>query len=488
MSKVVLSVLGTTSTSDPGERNHVQPALPSSRHGSESHRTLGNPDRHVSNVSLDVLPVKGPQGPALKVAEGSLDKAAPSLEPGSADARHETWTIHPEQLVLSAPTVNGAADTSQVQIQNRSNRELTFELSWPAHCLTITPQHGVIEPQCHLQILISPNPSLATRSTLLPWSGQIYVQCDDQQKFIKVQIRQDLALDVSAVPAERSLSALPPQVATPLLSVVKPQTQLPQGPKATVEINNKTILFPATPSGETSESQLEVENGEEEVRWYLSSFAPPYVKGVDKSGDVYRATYTAFRCSGVSGTLGAREKMQVPITFLPRDRGDYAQFWDLECHPVAEPQQKTRLRFQLCGTGVKAGPMKPPQEGDCTLVRTESTGKTRKKPETGHDEATGRGVYLPQDVYTFPATRVGESCTLKVSVRNNSFDMHELSFVKPREPFHIKHSKYSLRSQHYLKLPVQFKPSVAGSHGGLLLIQSETSGSLIIQLTGEAVP
>lgn len=41
---------------------------------------------------------------------------------------------------------------------------------------------------------------------------------------------------------------------------------------------------------------------------------------------------------------------QVPVTFLPRDRGDYAQFWDLECHPVSEPQQKTRIRFQLCGT------------------------------------------------------------------------------------------------------------------------------------------
>lgn len=28
----------------------------------------------------------------------------------------------------------------------------------------------------------------------------------------------------------------------------------------------------------TSEAQLEVKNGEVEVRWYLSSFAPPYVK------------------------------------------------------------------------------------------------------------------------------------------------------------------------------------------------------------------
>lgn len=28
----------------------------------------------------------------------------------------------------------------------------------------------------------------------------------------------------------------------------------------------------------TSEAQLEVQNGEVDVRWYLSSFAPPYVK------------------------------------------------------------------------------------------------------------------------------------------------------------------------------------------------------------------
>lgn len=37
-----------------------------------------------------------------------------------------------------------------------------------------------------------------------------------------------------------------------------------------------------------------------------------------------------------------------------------------------------------------------------------------------------RGVYSPQDLYTFPATRVGTSSTLKVNIRNNSSDMHEV--------------------------------------------------------------
>ncbi|KAL3981235.1 OTU domain-containing protein 7 [Sarotherodon galilaeus] len=484
MSKVVVSLLGSTKNTDFEESEHAL-LLPSAQSSSETDSGSSN-----GNVSLDVLPVKGPQGPALRVAEPSL-KASEPLHKQS-----ESWTIHPEQLVLAAPTINGASTTSQVQIRNNTSRELSFDLSWPAHCLTITPQHGVIEPQCHLQILISPNPSLATKSSLLPWSGQIYVQCDGQQKFIKVQIRRDLALDVSTAPADSSLSALPPQAATPLLPVGRLTTRpslTPQMPQAMVEINNKTIVFPTTPSGETSEAQLEVQNGNVEVRWYLSSFAPPYVKGVDNSGDVYRATYTAFRCSRVSGTLGAHEKMQVPITFLPRDRGDYAQFWDLECHPVSEPQQKTRIRLQLCGTGTKSGPVGGPQEGDCSLVKTEATVKTKKRPEsssskTSQEEAVRRGVYSPQDLYTFPATRVGESSSLKVNVRNNSSDTHELKFVNPSEPFYIKHSRYSLRSQHYLKLPVQFKPSTAGGHSGLLLIQSETSGSLVIQLTGEALP
>uniref|UniRef100_A0A7N6AN67 Centrosomal protein 192 n=1 Tax=Anabas testudineus TaxID=64144 RepID=A0A7N6AN67_ANATE len=441
MSKVVVSLMGSMKNADCEEKDHPELLLPSARCVSEADSGLTN-----GNVSLDVLPVKGPQGTALMT--------------------------DPAHFVLCS-VVDGTATTSQIQIRNNTSRELSFDLSWPAHCLTITPQHGVIE--CHLQILISPNPSLATKYSLLPWSGQIYVQCDSQQKFIKVQIRQDLALDVSAAPADKSLSALPPQAATPVLPVVRPTTRLseplqtPHTPQAIVEISNKTIVFPTTPSGETSERSVELKSHVLTTR--------------ETSADsvLFMPSFHVFSLS------------QVPITFLPRDRGDYAQFWDLECHPVSDPQQKTRIRFQLCGTGAKSGPVEGPQEGDCSLAKAEATVKTTRRAEAsggknGQEEGVRRGVYSPQDLYTFPVTRVGESSTLKVNIRNNSTETHELNFVNPREPFHIKHSKYTLRSQHYLKLPVHFKPSTAGRHTGLLLIQSETSGSLVIQLTGEASP
>uniref|UniRef100_A0A9J7ZD47 Centrosomal protein 192 n=1 Tax=Cyprinus carpio carpio TaxID=630221 RepID=A0A9J7ZD47_CYPCA len=455
MNKVMLSLFGTMEMSDSGESDHMESVRPSQRLTSESD----------SNASLDVLPVKGPP---LNPSEPVLKRTEMNIE--------NTWSIKPEQLVLTAPTINSVADTRHVQILNRSNRELSFELSWPAHCLTITPQHGVIEPQSHLQILISPNPSLASKSSMLPWSGQIYVQCDNQQKSIKVQIRQDLAMDVSATSCamDRSLRPLPPQAETPVVPGQKPQSSSTQ---PQVEIKNRTLVFPSTASGESSECSLELENHGEEVRWYLSSFAPPYVKGVDSSGDVYRATYSAFRCEKVSGTLGIQERMQVPFTFLPRDRGDYAQFWDLECHPTARPQHKSRVRFQLCGT--VTGEALSVQE-NCSLVKTEATVKNRKRL----DSTQKRGVYAPQSLYTFPATRVGATSTLKVNFRNNSSDSYKLVwFMSVFDPFPLCFP----RSQHYINLPVQFVPATAGQFSGTLLVQMDTDAKLAIELSGEAL-
>ncbi|KAI4871290.1 hypothetical protein NFI96_019814 [Prochilodus magdalenae] len=478
VNKVILSLLGTVEVSDSGESDHVDFVRPSQHHAPDSDSGLGTSERHFSNVSLDVLPVKGPP---LSISEPVLKQAEPPVG--------DTWSIQPEQLVLTAPTINGAADPWHVKIINRSNRELSFELSWPAHCLTVTPQHGVIEPQSHLKILISPNPSLATKTSLLPWTGQIYVQCDNQQKFIRVQIRQDLAMDVSTAgpSSDQSLCTLSPKAATPTGPGLKAQGGSPQHP---VIIKNRTLVFPSTLSGESSECCLEVENSGEEVRWYLSSFAPPYVKGVDGSGAVYRATYSAFRCERVSGMLGVKEKMKVPITFIPRDGGDYAQFWDLECHTVSKPQHKSCLRFQLCGTGIKTG-VELPCADDRTLVQTEPTVKSKKRTGSVGSktaEPSRTGVYAPQSLYTFPATRVGEVSTLKVNFRNNSPSTHELRFLSPTEPFYIKHSKYSLRAQHYINLPVQFKPVAVGQFSGLLLVQTDTDVKHTVTLAGEALP
>ncbi|XP_029777150.1 centrosomal protein of 192 kDa isoform X4 [Suricata suricatta] len=484
MRKITLSVIGEF-------RNAVSSSeflQSSSKAGLESKSESDSSGKHGGNVSLDVLPVKGPQGSPL------LSQAV--RPPQDKSSLKEMWAVQPEHLILIAPSPCDLGRTACFQILNNSMRLLKFELYWPAHCLTVTPQHGFIPPESKLQILVSPNSSLSTKQSMCPWSGLIYIHCDNgQKKTVKVQIREDLTQkELITRLASSPFGILSPGTEPSVCHLVKPMTK---PPSTKVEIRNKTVTFPATKPGETSEKFLELENhGNTEVKWHLSSLAPPYVKGVDDSGDVFRATYAAFRCSPISGTLESRGVQKVSITFLPRDRGDYAQFWDVECHPLKEPHMKHTLRFQLSGQSVKAE--NEPENSEIStnsLIKLDNLVKPRR-PAVSESSAlipgrqldlTHRGVYAPEDVYQFLPTRVGESRTLKVNLRNNSFITHSLKFLSPREPFYLKHSKYSLRAQHYINMPVQFKPKSAGRFEALLVIQTDEGKSVAIQLLGEAL-
>ncbi|XP_056377488.1 centrosomal protein of 192 kDa isoform X2 [Hyla sarda] len=473
MQKVTLSVFG--SASEVNNRSSLPLCLNVNLASPQ-----GNTERHLSYMSLDDLPVKGPQGPLLPNTNVLSQNNIPEQHP---------WTVKPDVLVLRAPNVGGLAGTGHIRIENNSPKSLQFDLSWPAHCLTITPQHGHVEPQDHAIILVSPNPLVSTKQTMLPWNGQIYVHCDIGQKIVKVQITSEVSSVVSVnegVP--KSSSVLSPRLEAPI-HVAKP---LSKAYLSKVEIKNRTVVFPRTAAGGSSETLLDIENSSDtDMKWLLSSFAPPYVKAIDQSGDVYRATYAAFRCSRMSGLLSAHEKLKVPVTFFPRDKGDYTQSWDLECHPVSEPHLKHKVRFQLCGEGVKdeSELVKSSVEA---LVKTEVQVKPRKRSgseastlKPAQDDAV-RGVFALEERYTFPSTLVGESSSLKVNLRNNSFTTYMLRFVSPKEPFHMKHSKYSLRAHHYINLPVKFKPMAVGRFEGQLVVQTD-AGDIYIQLVGEAL-
>ncbi|KAM9632713.1 centrosomal protein of 192 kDa isoform 4-T6 [Trichechus inunguis] len=485
MRKIILSVIGEFRDSI-SSREFLQPSSKASLESKSESRTCG---KHSGNVSLDVLPVKGPQGSPL------LSQAF--HPPQDKLASEEIWTVQPEHLILIAPSPCDMAKTRRFQILNNSVRSLKFELYWPAHCLTITPQHGVIEPESKLQILVSPNSSLSTKHSVFPWSGLIYVHCDNgQKKIVKVQIQEDLTQEERPFAhwASSPFGILPPGSELSISHLAKPVTQLPS---TKVEIRNKTVTFPATEPGETSENYLELENhGNTEVKWHLSSLAPPYVKGVNESGDVFRATYAAFRCAPVSGLLESHGIQKITITFLPRDGGNYAQFWDVECHPLKEPHMKHTLRFQLSGQSSKAE--SEPESAlisTDTLIKLDHSLKPRRQAVSEASaltpgrqiDLTRRGVYAPEDVYMFLPTRVGDSRTLKVNLRNNSFITHLLKFLSPREPFYIKHSKYSLRAQHYINVPVQFRPQSAGAFEALLVIQTDEGKSVAVRLIGEAL-
>ncbi|KAK9403425.1 putative centrosomal protein [Crotalus adamanteus] len=431
-----------------------------------------------SAMTLDVLPVKGPHGCALSSKNDGLNE--------NILLSHETWTLQPEFLILTAPFQSGATVTKYTQITNNSNRSLKFELSWPAHCLTVTPQHGIIEPGSNISIHVSPNPSLADNKSIFPWSGLIYIHCDGGQKLVKVQIRENITEKSSEKSSLTAKMGAHQQQSELAVSHIQP-CQKKQLTK--LEVKNRTIFFPETKSGEHSEKYLEIENnGDENLKWFLTSFAPPYVKGADESGDVYRATYAAFQCSYLSGTLEICGKEKIIVSFLPRDKGHYSQFWDLECHPLHEPHLTDKYRLQFCGVSILSNKQLKNKILTSSLVKINIRDVTQRREYLSiFDHNIWRGVYAQEDVYTFSPTRVGESSTLKISMKNYSMSSCQLNFRSPGEPFYIKHSHYNLRCHHYCNLPVQFKPMSPGIFKCLLVVETDKSGTLTIQLIGEGL-
>ncbi|XP_028630112.1 centrosomal protein of 192 kDa isoform X2 [Grammomys surdaster] len=490
MRKITLSVIGEFRDSI-CSRELLQPSS-SDESKSNFSSESGTSGKQSGSVFLDDLPVKGPQGPPFLSQTAHPAQDSPTSE--------ERWAVHPEHLILVAPSsceyFGDLAKTGCFQIINNSVTLLKFELYWPAHCLTVTPQHGFIMPESKIQVLVSPNFSVSTKESMFPWSGLIYIHCDNgQKKIVKVQIREDLTQEpLPHVPSSGTFGILAPAPPEPSIShLTKP---IAKPPSTKVEIRSKTVIFPPTEPGKTSENYLELENGgPTDVKWHLSSFAPPYVKGVDETGGVFRATYTAFRCSPISGTLEGHGVQKVSIMFLPRDRGHYAQFWDVECHPAKEPHMKHTLRFQLSGQSIRA---EGDPEDSCssrdTLIKVDNAVMSRRRAvfETtthvpGQLDLSHQGVYAPKDVYMFLPTKLGESRTLKVNLRNNSFFTRALKFLSPRKPFHIKHSKYSLRARHYIHIPVHFRPEAVGRFEALLVIQTDEGKSIAVRLIGESL-
>ncbi|XP_051879657.1 centrosomal protein of 192 kDa-like [Pristis pectinata] len=422
-----------------------------------SESVLGTSERDPLDAMLDAHPMRELQGfPSFLHASNQVQNQ--SLKPRS-------WTVQPEHLILTVPSVDGSAE--RVQIINHSTRSLSFELSWPAHSLTVTPQHGVLDPESHLLILVILKPLIAKAS--VPRTGHIYVHCDNMEELIKVEIQGAVMNNCTAIQSPKTALCMEPWTPYRRSSKIPLQSTLTK-----LKIKNKTIKFPSISPGSSSESLLEIENdGKETVQWFLS-LESPYVKWVDGKEDIYGAVYPVFKCSRLSGTLLGHSKEELPIIFMPRGRGEYVQFWDLEYHLSAQPHMKHKIQFQLHGVGT---------------IPTVNSRRTDSATElvTCQEKASYNCVFAAEDFYLFPATAVGQTSTLKVNLRNSSSVAHKLKFRNPKEPFYIKYSYYALRSQHYINLPVQFKPESEGRFEELLVIQTDICGRLPIKLIGEAI-
>lgn len=61
------------------------------------------------------------------------------------------WDVSPAHVTLATPpsktSFSATAEASRVKIVNRSLASLVYDVVWPGHYLTITPNRGRVEPE-----------------------------------------------------------------------------------------------------------------------------------------------------------------------------------------------------------------------------------------------------------------------------------------------------------------------------------------------------
>uniref|UniRef100_UPI00358E55F3 centrosomal protein of 192 kDa-like n=1 Tax=Myxine glutinosa TaxID=7769 RepID=UPI00358E55F3 len=267
--------------------------------GAPSGQHSGEHKRDSNTVGLDVLPVRGPQTESVAVG---------------ADEPQLSWSMKPEQIVLS-PNSPG-----ELVLKSLSSCPLPFDLSWPAHCLDVCPQHGVMLPWQTQRIVVSHKPLPAIQPGSHLWNGHLSVHCDGRQQTVSVKVEESL----DTLKKKKD----PPQPSSPSRTDVNPPVPISI---PTLEPSSSIMFFPSTPVGRSSEVIIEFENrADTSTKWYLSSTGPANIQDLESRRKVNPVSYNVFHLRSLSGNLLPGSTGRVPVAFLPREVGRYTQFWDLK--------------------------------------------------------------------------------------------------------------------------------------------------------------
>ncbi|XP_072169079.1 uncharacterized protein [Diadema setosum] len=110
-----------------------------------------------------------------------------------------------------------------------------------------------------------------------------------------------------------------------------------------------------------------------------------------------------------------------------------------------------------------------------------------KAPQEEPHQDTPHGVVLKEDTLKFEPALVGQSQTLKLTCKNTSREAQVVKFLSPQQPFHIHHHTHTIRAKHFVRIPVSYRPKVAGKHQAFMVIQTTSDHNLVVKLTGECL-
>ncbi|KAG0721765.1 Centrosomal protein [Chionoecetes opilio] len=98
-------------------------------------------------------------------------------------------------------------------------------------------------------------------------------------------------------------------------------------------------------------------------------------------------------------------------------------------------------------------------------------------------------VELVSDDVTFPDTRATQETFIKIMLRNLDKTVHSVQAEVTNGPFIVRHTQFTIKSGHYVSVPVYFKPQKSGLWTGYLrLTVVKNKMVLSARLSGRSLP
>ncbi|XP_069180354.1 uncharacterized protein [Procambarus clarkii] len=119
---------------------------------------------------------------------------------------------------------------------------------------------------------------------------------------------------------------------------------------------------------------------------------------------------------------------------------------------------------------------------------TSTVGSQGSERDLRHMDNTESLVQVVSDTITFPDTPVMRENHMKVKLRNLDGVLHVVTAGVIKGPFAVRHTQFNIKPDHYVSVPVYFRPQKMGMFSGQLkLVVLEEQKAISVQLYGRAV-
>lgn len=248
--------------------------------------------------------------------------AVQEVSPARSDGTVVLDTHQSESALVSETTTVLVKDTKQVLLRNTTpSTTVEFEAMCLGHNIDVAPNSGSVRPGDTMPLFIRKTPQCEPFA-----QSRVYVlySFEGQRHQIAIDVQTESETGVFSSPERNQMPQKHP--------IVRPARSPPNAGVA-ARLKSSIIDVGATCAGERASEFTSLRNvGDETITWVVSPAGPAMTvvtKNAHGETTLEEVSDSPFRFRRQSGTVLARETVDVIADFLPKIPGDYVQLWHL---------------------------------------------------------------------------------------------------------------------------------------------------------------